>query len=180
MTESQLLSALAARANSRGVVLASEQILLRDLGIGSTALRQLLDKADASGAIEVVSPLPFLVAKLRGSWSGRKRETPRMAGKTAAPEDRTYSFQSSLSRSKQLMKESYRQPANEEALLREILETLGETDPATFRGALRSYAPDAIRLALERVRRSPAIRKNRTALFRYLLPRIAKESPSTK
>ena len=67
---------------------------------------------------------------------------------------------------------------DEHALLREILETLGESDPATFRGAIRRYPPGVIRTALDRTRRMKTVRKNRTAVFRFLLPRIAKEPPS--
>lgn len=179
MTESHLLASLTAKANARGLVLASEATLLVELGIGSATLEKLLEEAKRHGTIDILSPLPFLVAKLPGSWSGRKHEAPRKPAKSGAPANPAYSSQSSLSQSKQLMKESYGPAADEEALLKEILATLGESDPTTFRGALRSYSPGVIRLALERVRRNPTIRKNRTALFRFLLPRIAKEPPST-
>jgi hypothetical protein len=74
---------------------------------------------------------------------------------------------------------SYRQPDGSNPLLQEILETLGESDPATFRGAVDHYPPHVIRTALSRIRRMKTIHKSRTAAFRYLLPRIAKESPST-
>ncbi len=179
MTVPQLIAALMARANARGLVLASEATLLDDLGIGSAALEKLLEEAMRHGEIDILSPLPFLVAKLPGSWSGRKHEASKRAAKSGAPTDPAYSSQSSLSQPKQLMKESYSPSSDDEALLKEILATLGESDPTTFRGALRSYTPGVIRLALERVRRNPTIRKNRTALFRYLLPRIAKEPTST-
>ena len=58
-------------------------------------------------------------------------------------------------------------------LLQEVLATLGETDPTTFRGVLDHYSPAAIHAALERVRATPPekIRKSRTALFRHLLAR---------
>lgn len=178
MTEPQLIASLTARANARGLVLASEATLLDELGIGSTILRELLKEAMRHGTIDILSPLPFLVAKLPGSWSGRKHEAQRKAAKSGAPVDPAYSSQSSLSQSQQSMKESYRQPSDE-ALLQEILATLGETDPTTFRGAIKNYAPSVIRTTLVRVRRMHSIRKSRTALFRYLLPRIAKEPPST-
>ena len=172
-----LLSALRARANSRGLVLATESTLLGDLGVGTAALRQALVEAEADGRVEVLAPLPFLVAKLPAPWSGRKSGHAETTAKTAASLNHAYSFQSSLSPSKHL-KESYRQPTEDKALLKEILETLGESDPTTFRGAIRSYPAAVIRTALDRVRRMPTIRKNRTALFRYLLPRLAKEPPS--
>ena len=73
------------------------------------------------------------------------------------------------------MKASYRPKGDEPAsdLLREILETLGETDAASFEKAVELYSPHVIRTALDRVRRARGIRKSRTALFRHLLPRLA-------
>lgn len=77
------------------------------------------------------------------------------------------------------MKESYRPPGYEaEALLSEILATLGESDPTTFRGALRAYSPIIIRTTLARIRKMKHVRKSRTALFRFLLPRIGREPNS--
>ncbi len=77
------------------------------------------------------------------------------------------------------MNSSYRpSPAHEpidEALLQEILETLGETDGHAFERAVVLYSPHVIRLALNRVRRAKGIRKSRTALFRHLLPRLARD-----
>lgn len=169
MTE-QFLTVLQSHANIRGIVLVAEEVVMREASASRGEIEVALDQLTRAGLVEILAPLPFLVLRLQ-SWPGRGVEPAVSAGPA-------YSSQSSLSQSKQLMKESYRQP-DEEALLQEILATLGETDPTGFRGALRSYSPGLIRLALDRVRRNPAIRKNRTALFRYLLPRIAKEPPST-
>jgi hypothetical protein len=63
--------------------------------------------------------------------------------------------------------------SSDEALLGEILETLGETDRTSFEGAIKNFAPDVIRKALDRVRRTTSVRKNRTALFRYLLTKLS-------
>jgi hypothetical protein len=62
-------------------------------------------------------------------------------------------------------------PGEGARLLQEVLSTLGETDPTTFRGVLDHFPAAAIRAALERVRATPPekLRKSRTALFRYLL-----------
>lgn len=169
-----LLAALMARANSRGLVLASEDALLQELRCERHALRQAIADAASVGQIEVLAPLPFLVARLPGSWPGRRPKHARTAAKTGAAELRGDSFQSSLSQSKLYVKESYRH-SSESALLQEILETLRESDPALFRGALKAYTPGEIRTVLHRVRRNPGIRTNRTALFRYLLPRLRSE-----
>ena len=53
-------------------------------------------------------------------------------------------------------------------------------DPEPFRKATGIYAPHVIRLALDRVRKAQTIQKSRTALFRYLLPRIAKEASARR
>lgn len=177
MTE-QLLEALCVRMNDQGRMIASEKALCDELRISREELTASLRKLQQAGLIEVLSPLPYLVAKRRMKWPG---STP-MPVESRPP---AYSFKSSLSRSKHL-NESYRRsetkplPADANPLLQEILDTLGETDPTTFRGALRNYSPEVIRAALERVRRMKRIQKNPTAVFRFLLPRIAKDSPSAK
>jgi hypothetical protein len=169
MTE-QLLQALGRRSSHRGLVIVQESALLKELRIPSHALRKSVAQLADKRVIEILSPLPFLVAKWSGNASPRLQNGPNVG----AAEDHAYSFKSSLSQSKQ-MKESYRRPVQADPLLQEILDTLGESDPTTFRGAVRSYSPDVIRTALDRIRRMQTIRKNRTALFRFLLPRIAKE-----
>ncbi len=163
MTE-QVLQVLRRRTDHHGLVIVREPALLDELRISSDELQFSLRDLEAHRLIEVLSPLPFLVVK----WSGEKQKTPNSAGDA-------YSFQSSLSQSQQL-KESYGPTEDErDALLQEILDTLGETDPTTFRGAIRSYPAGVIRTALARVRRMKNIQKTPTAVFRFLLPRIAKE-----
>jgi hypothetical protein len=162
MTE-RLLRALRRRTNHRDLVIVQETTLLDELRTTPEALRDALRNLAADGLVEVLSPLPFLVTK----WSGKGWKAADSAGSA-------YSFQSSLSRSKHL-KESYRHPAVDEQLLEEVLDTLGETDPTTFRGALRRYPPGVIRTALARIRGMKNIQKNPTAVFRFLLPRIASE-----
>jgi len=163
MTE-QVLQALRRRTNHRDLVIVQEAALLDELSATSAVLQAAIAKLEEDRVLEVLSPLPFLVAK----WSGEGRRST-VSAKNA------YSFESSLSQSKQ-MKESYRpSEAERKALLQEILDTLGETDPTTFRGAIRSYSPGVIRTALARIRKMKNIQKNPTAVFRFLLPRIANE-----
>src|SRR6185295_4040343 len=173
MTE-QLLAALKRHANSRGLVLVTDEDLAREVPASPGALGDELEKLVRAGLIEVLSPQPFIVIKLR-MWPGRKLGPTKTAATTVAPVDRAYSFQSSLSQSID-EGNSYRQPVESNPLLKEILEMLGESDPTTFRGAIDNYPPHVIRTALARVRRLKTIHKNRTAAFRFLLPRIAKES----
>jgi hypothetical protein len=163
MTE-QVLQALRQQTNHRNLVIVRESALVDDLHITPDVLRAAIARLEEDGLLEVLSPLPFLVVK----WSGKGRQVSDSSG-------RAYSFNSSLSQTQQ-MKESYRpSDAESESLLQEILQTLGESDPTTFRGALRNYPPGVIRTALARIRKMRNIQKNPTAVFRFLLPRIANE-----
>jgi hypothetical protein len=164
MTE-QLLAMLRNRASRRGRVMASEETLRDQLKIGSKDLADELRKLEHAKLIEVLAPLPFLIAKLPGKWPGEARNAARTASSR---------YSHSFNQSKRL-NESYSHGPDK--LLAEILETLGESDPASFRGAVRNFSPELIRATLTRVR-AMKITKNRTAAFRYLLPRIARARAS--
>ncbi len=173
MTE-RVLACLESRANTRGLVMAREETLLTELRTSSEVLTATIGQLERAGLIEVLTPGKFLVIKLR-KWRGGDLESLRIAPKTGAPAARAYSYPKLLHNR---LNNSYRQeepitaPVND--LLQEILETLGETDPGSFRKAVELYSPRVIRTALARVRRAQGIRKSRTALFRHLLPRLAK------
>ena len=135
--------------------------VVTEIGAPAEDVAAALDKLERAGLLTILAPFPFLVLRLR-SWSGKSTE-PRESRASG------YSY-SKLSSNR--LNESYR-PAGEDELLREILETLGETDPTTFEGAIKNFAPEVIRKALDRVRRTRSLRKNRTALFRYLLTKLS-------
>jgi len=153
------------------MIVITEEALLREVGADHETTSAELAKLERAGLVEILTPLPFLVLKLR-KWPGRGANTGNSSHSA-------YSY-SKLLQPKQL-KNSYRrddpteQPPSD--LLREILETLGETDAGSFEKAVDLYSPDVIRTALDRVRRAKGIRKSRTALFRHLLPRLARENP---
>ncbi len=147
--------------------------LATDLSVTTERIEQWLKRLSDVGLIEIQSASPFLVIKL-GMWS----DSPQDAGDSKAVAN---SYPKQLLH-KQQLNNSYRheeegveRSANDD-LLGEILETLGESDTASFEKAVQLYSPSVIRAALHRVRRTQGIRKSRTALFRHLLPRIAKES----
>ena len=177
MTE-LLLTALRQRANNRGLVLAREGVLRATLRCSAEELTRELAALSDAGMVEILSPLPFLVLALRPrSWSDTRSEPLKPANKTEPSLHHAYSYPMQLFNQEQL-NNSYRpgELAANDGLLHEILETLGETDPSSFRKAVENYPPSVIRTALNRVRRAKSIRKNRTALFRHLLPRIAQDS----
>jgi hypothetical protein len=161
MIENKLLALLRTRAKSRGIVPVNGETLAREVGAPKEEVGPALDKLEKAGLLTILVPFPFLVIRLR-SWSG----------KTATPSSTRASAYSYSKLSSNRLNESYR-PTGEEALLREILDTLGETNPATFEGAVRNFPAEVIRKALDRVRRTRSLRKNRTALFRYLLTKLS-------
>lgn len=170
MTE-RLLACLNSHANSRGVVLVTEAVLLQELGEDREVVTKELKRLEHAALIEVSASLPFLVLRLK-KWSGSSR-------KAADVNQPAHSYPKQLLQSQQL-KESYRSTEEtvtaEPSLLQEILDTLGETDGTSFEKAVELYSPHVIRTALDRVRRARDIRKSRTALFRHLLPRLAREN----
>lgn len=161
MIEQRLLTRLKGSANARGIVPIRGDILAEELGAPQEEVGAAVDKLEQAGLLTVLAPFPFLVIRLR-SWSGN-------VTKAGNSQPSAYSY-SKLSSDR--LNESYRTSADG-GLLREILDTLGETDPTTFEGAVRNFPPEVIRKALDRVRRTRSLRKNRTALFRYLLTKLS-------
>jgi hypothetical protein len=161
MIERRLIARLRERANARGVVPVRGDVLAQEVGAPQEEVGAALDKLEQAGLLKILAPFPFLVLRLR-SWHG----------KSAGPANSRPAAYSYSKLSSNRLNESYR-PIGGDALMREILETLGETDPTTFEGAIKNFAPDVIRKALDRVRRTRSLRKNRTALFRYLLTKLS-------
>ena len=161
MIEQQLLARLRERANARGIVPVRGEVLAEEVGAPTEEVGATLDRLERAGLLRILAPFPFLVLRL-GSWPGSAVKRP-----VPPPAPNSY-----IKLSNNRLNESYR-PAKDDALLREILETLGESDPTTFEGAIKNFAPDVIRKALDRVRRTRSLRKNRTALFRYLLTKLS-------
>ena len=161
MIEQRLLARLQERANARGIVPVRGEILVQEVGAPQEEVGAALDKLERAGLLSVLTPFPFLVLKLH-SWSGK-------ATKPGTSRPVAYSY-SKLSSNR--LNESYR-PTGDDALLHEILETLGETDPISFEGAIKNFPEAVIRKALDRVRRTRSLRKNPTALFRYLLTKLS-------
>ena len=161
MIEQQLLTRLRERANSRGIVPVRGEVLAEEVGATTEEVGATLDRLERAGLLRILAPFPFLVLKL-GSWPGSSAKPP-----VSRPSPYSYS---KLSNNR--LNESY-SPAKDDALLHEILDTLGETNPTTFEGAVKNFSPEVIRKALDRVRRTRSLRKNRTALFRYLLTKLS-------
>jgi hypothetical protein len=150
---------LLADCNHRGLVCHRLEKLAAELAASEEQVQAWLGILHGAGLIHPETPAPFLVIRI-SSW-------PADGGSDASPYG--YRFQSKQSNESK----SYR-PEDRAALLKEILETLGESDDALFTGALDHYSPKVVRKALDRVRAAGTIRTSRTALFRYLLPKLSK------
>lgn len=168
----RLLELLAESANRRGLTMATEARLTEALRCTAAELAVAVEGLVDRKAIAVLSPLPYLVAKLRPSWAGSGEGSANPGGEPARP----YSYADSSIEKKAMQVEHSHSIGSDPELLAEILATLGETDPESFRGLLDHYPRAVIHRALDRVRSARSIQKSRTALFRYLLPRIAKHA----
>lgn len=169
----RLLEILRGSANRRGLAVAAKARLVNSLGCTPAELAAAVQGLVDRNAIEVLSPLPYLVARIRPSWAGSGEGIANPSGNSAPPY--SYADSSIDKKAMKAMRNSYSAETDAEVLA-EILATLGETDAEPFRGLLAHYPRAVIHRALDRVRTAKNIQKSRTALFRYLLPRIAKES----
>lgn len=167
----RLLEILKANANRGGLAMATEARLVDALRCAPAELAVAIEGLVARKAIEVLSPLPYLVAKTRTSWAGSGEGSANPSGESARP----YSYaNSSIEKTAMQVEQDSYSTGGDVEVLAEILATLGEPDPEPFRGLLAHYPGWVIHRALDRVRSARSIQKSRTALFRYLLPRIAK------
>lgn len=160
MIEQRLLARLRERANARGIVPVRGDVLGQEVGASQNEVGAALEKCERAGLLRIIAPFPFLVVKLH-SWSGTSSKARESARKS-------YSYSYPV-----ITHKSYSYSAAERKLLDEILETLGESDSQAFEGAIRNFSADVIRKSLDRVRRARSLRKNRTALFRYLLTKLS-------
>jgi hypothetical protein len=165
----------------RGTVNRHIDRLATDLSVTPERIERWLARLTDSGLIEIQSPAPFLVIKL-GMWSENAPSVTPFAPENrpenkASQQADSYS-NSSLQDNKAIAAEDGGVGEGAESLLQEILVTLGETDPESFRKVLQHYTPSTIRQALERVRLTPVdrVRKNKTALFRYLLGKLTNDT----
>lgn len=171
-----LLQYLLTQANQRGLVFVRGDRVQRELGWTTIALEEAVGRLAREEILRILSPLPYLVVALKPRvWPGMIEMGAKTAAKSGHVVPRRYSYsfqQQSIDESKAIALED---GGDEEGrvLLKEILVTLGEADASSFRGVLRNYPAAKIRAVLARVRATPSekLRKSRTALFRYLLPR---------
>lgn len=114
---------LLAASNDRGVALSRLDRLSEDLHASEAEVQEWLGVLHGVGLIDPTTPPPFLVIRLR-FWPGEARDT----AKSAAPN--SYSSQAIHDSESKSSNSSYSGP-DHEALLAQIIDVLGESDPVT-------------------------------------------------
>jgi DNA-binding FadR family transcriptional regulator len=172
MTE-QLLAALRRRMNHRGRVIASERSLVNELRLSSEVLADAVRRLEEAGLIETLSPLPFLVVKLR-SWSGSTPPIDRSKQQNAQESAHALDVPVSSSIAAAANSNGDRGAGEGDGLLEEALQVLGpEADREVFRHILAAHDPSLIHRALKRVQATKQIRVSKPALFRALLRKLS-------
>ncbi|MFH0828798.1 MAG: hypothetical protein V1907_01300 [Candidatus Kerfeldbacteria bacterium] len=164
---------LAARANYRGVVCRPADRLALDLGLEEEQLAGWLERLSNADLIEVHTPTPYLVIKLK-AWSDSNHvEHPSSPDSAASSSEvhREVPVSSAAAAAKQ--QEDGGQGEGE-ALLDEVLAVLGpDADRDEFRTLLSGRNPSLVHRALKRVQATTSIRVSRAALFRSLLRKLS-------
>ncbi len=160
---------LLAEAGHRGRLCRQVDHIAADLGVPEMDIASWVSTLTATKLVTVLNPSPYLVIKL-ALWSGSGDEREAISTETASDSQSSKAIAIAISN----QGEDGAQGEGEE-LLREVLETLGESDPGPFQKVLGRYDAAVVRRALARVRAADPgrIRKSKTALFRYLLTRLA-------
>lgn len=172
----RLLAYLKQRANRRGLVLASQEDLLRELAVDRTTVLHTLDALESAFKIEVLAPLPYLVVKLI-PWSGSNQPAREKVQQNSSPPARSpIGVPVSSSAAAAATQQREVGGAGEgEALLEEVLAALGpDANRDEFREILAGQPPTLIHRCLKRVRTTTSIRVSRAALFRSLLQKLGR------
>lgn len=173
-----LYVALVSVANDRGFAVRNVERLAAMLCITREQVEAWLARLNEARLVEVHSPPPFLVSKLR-FWSGgdpsAAASRPLGSGTTGnATADVPVGGRAAAAAASNEQSEDG--GAGEgETLFAAVVDELGpEQDPEAIRALFDRYPTSSIRRALRRVRETPpgSIRKSKAALFRYLLDRL--------
>lgn len=170
----KLIDELRSRANYRGRVITHETALLEELQLTHDELGAQLAELERTGLVEVLSPLPFLVLKLR-SWSGSRPDRVPNEQRISSPKrDARIEVPVSSAAAAATQQLEVGGAGEGEALLDEVLAVLGpDADRDEFRVILAKHHAALIHRCLKRVQATKSIRVSRAALFRSLLDRLS-------
>ncbi len=169
------------RIGHRGRLCRKSEEIARDLGLAEDEVQARLETLVSVGLVLLLSPAPFLAIKLRfwpGSEPDPAAEEPSNGGPSRAAQEEVPVSSSAAAAAAAAAFNNHGEDGGRgegEALLGEVLDVLGEGDPAELGTLLEQYSADVVRRALLRVQATPAgrIRKSRVALFRYLLAKLS-------
>lgn len=180
---------LVSHANTAGHICRTQSTLAADLHVTEGVVEQWIATLATTHLIEIHTPSPYLVLKLR-FWRG--------SGAASSPTDAEIGLQAGLQKPVQsnvpvssslLLPDSFtskpidrgvdRGLGEGEGLVVEAQAVLGLADVAPLRDLIALHPPPVVRQALARVAATPGeqIRKSRFALFRYLLNTLPTNSP---
>jgi hypothetical protein len=177
MTE-RLLTALRARANRRGLVLARSERLTAELHCSPEALESALKILAGDGKLDVLSSPPYLVVALRPrSWPGSNSPqamNPPQISSHSRPSQEEVPVNSSFAAAA-IQSREVGGPGEGGRLLEEVLAALGpDARREEFTAILRRHSPTLIRKCLHRVQATRQIRVSKAALFRALLEKLSR------
>ena len=174
-----LYVSLVSIANDRGLAVRNVERLAAILGVAREQVEAWLARLNEAGLVEIQSPPPFLVARLRfwpdeAAPAGASRP---LGGDSVggAPVDVPVGGSNAAAAASNKQREE--EGAGEgETLFAAVVSELGpDQDPEAVRSLFGRYPISSIRRALRRVQETPpgSIRRSKAALFRYLLDRLA-------
>jgi len=180
----RLLDLLQQRANHRGQVVARAAWLQDELDCSFEDVAVALNLLVSEGQLEVLSPLPWLIAKVQmpgralahreHSWSGSspaRVHSEQQISREAA--DAYIEVPVSSAAAAATQQREVGGAGEGEALLEHVLAVLGpEADRDEFRAILAGHDPALIDRCLKRVLVTKSIRVSRAALFRSLLAKL--------
>lgn len=159
-------------ANHTGRACRNVEKVAADLKVGKEKIEKWLSRLVDTKLVDVISPSPFLVLKLR-SWPGSEDEKPASNGEsTPVRIDVPVSISNAAAASKQ----SEDGGAGEGGtLLREAMAVTEVAERNELAPLIERHSSMVVREALRRVKATPPsqIRKSKLALFRYLLAKLS-------
>jgi len=169
----RLRATLIRHTNHRGLILVSERTLAEALWLSSNEIRAAVARLAEEGEIEILEPLPFLVARSR-SWSGSRVHRMKKPQQISSQAPKAH-IEVPVSSEAAAAKHTVVGGAGEGgALLDEVLAALGpEAGREEFARILADHSPALIHRCLARVRATRRIRVSRAALFRALLKKLS-------
>jgi hypothetical protein len=176
---------LVTESNARGVVCRTSAAVAGALGVSEAEIAAWLTRLSDAGLVHVLAPAPHLVVKL-AMWSGStasidENPSPNGENSSVPPAASPAGIEelASMQQQASLLQSNHGVGSPREGVFAEVAEVIGASDAETIRDLLPRYPEALIREALARVQRTPShrIRKNRLALFRYLLTSLTTDSP---